>query len=218
MQKLEFCDAAHPRRHLALFLPGLGDTPEDVVEAGFIEEMRAAPQFDSIIADAHFGYYRSGVVTTRLHEDIVRRVRGKYDEFWIVGTSMGGYGAVAYAEKFTSAVTGIVLLAPYLGQDKVQNNVEEAGSLAQWKPEEFKTESDRTAHAVALWAWLQQRPTRTLPFVFVGSGDQDKHMPAVRLLRPSLPSGHTLIIPGDHDWTTWRQLFHRVVHTTFKQR
>ncbi len=219
MAVVEFPSKTEQAKHLVLFLPGLGDSPENVERGGMIEEMKGAPQFDALIADAHFGYYRTGTMTTRLDEDVVHRVRSEYDEFWIVGTSMGGYGAIAYAEKFPESVTGLVLLAPYLGQGKVLADIERAGSVQNWNPEAFQTTSSRTAHGVRLWAWLKERPTRpSHPIVFLGSGDQDKLLRGFRLLSPALEANRVTIIPGGHDWTTWRKLFHRVVESTLSTR
>ena len=211
MKQVAFISEEQRAKHLVLFLPGLGDSPESVVEGGLIEEMRAASQFDSIIADAHYGYYRTGTLTERLHEDIVGKVRSDYDEFWIVGTSMGGYGAISYAEKFPGSVTGIVLLAPYLGEEEVLADIERAGSLAQWHPERFQTDSKRTAHGVRIWGWLKQRPNHVGdPFVYLGTGDRDKLLRGARLLIPVLRPERVRIISGAHNWKTWRRLFHPI--------
>ncbi len=211
MAQQRFSAGPEPAKHLMLFLPGLGDHPEDVIEGGLIAEMDLLPQFDSVVADAHFGYYKAGVMTERLHLDIVSELRPRYDEFWIVGTSMGGYGAIAYAEKFPGSVTGLILLAPYLGQNKVLTDIEEAGGLAKWDPNGFVTNDTRTAHGVRVWAWLKEHAsTEELPLVYLSTGDDDKLLRSFHLLEPALPKKRIRIIDGGHNWKTWRRLFHEL--------
>ncbi len=199
-------------KHLVVFLPGLGDDPEDVVEGGLIDEMKAAPQFDAVVADAHFGYYKEFVVLDRLHADVIGPIRDRYDEMWIVGVSMGGYGAVSYAERYPKEVTGVVLLAPYMGESDITEDIEEAGSLEAWRSEDFPAETKRTRHGVSIWKWLKQRPKYPdEPAIYLGCGDEDSHMRQLKLLRPVLPSDHILVRPGGHDWDVWRPLFHDIV-------
>lgn len=206
-------------KHLVVFLPGLGDGPDDVVDGGFIAELKSAPQFDAVIADAHFGYYKEFALLERLRADVIAPIRTRYDEMWIVGVSMGGYGAVSYAERYPQEVTGIVLLAPYLGEDEITDDIEAAGSLAAWHSENFPADTQRTRHGVTVWKWLQERPEHVgEPVIYLACGDEDSHMRQLSLLRPALPENHVLLRPGGHDWDVWRPLFHDIVRSELVRR
>jgi pimeloyl-ACP methyl ester carboxylesterase len=205
--------------HLVLFLPGLGDRPRHIVRSGFIDEMKLAPQFDSIVADAHFGYYRDFHVVERLHEDVIGPIRDRYDELWIVGVSMGGYGATAYAERYPAEVTGIVLIAPYLGQRKIIESVEEAGGLDAWQGDRFRAKSTRSQHGVRIWKWFQQRSEHPdEPIVYLTSGESDAHMRMLELIRPALPPDRVRTVAGGHDWDAWRPLFEGIVRDELSRR
>lgn len=208
MTQVEFPSSGEAR-HLLVMLPGLADRPEAFQKGGFIDEAQSLGQFDVVVADAHFGYYRTFGVRERLMEDVIAPIRGDYEELWLVGVSMGGYGAIAFAEKYPGEVTGIVLLAPYLGQNKVVRDIEAAGSLSAWDPDAFDDKgSERTAHSVTIWRWLQAHGQQTEePIVLLGSGEDDRHMREMRLLEPVLPSERVRVVPGGHDWGPWRQLF-----------
>jgi pimeloyl-ACP methyl ester carboxylesterase len=210
---------AHSAKHLAVFLPGLGDDPQDVVDGGLIDELKLAPQFDAVIADAHFGYYKEFVVLERLHADVIAPLRKQYDEMWIIGISMGGYGAVSYAERYPEEVTGVVLLAPYMGEEEITEDIEKAGSLSAWDPQKFPAETKRTRHGVKIWTWLKQRPKHVGdPTIYLGCGEDDSHMRQLALLRPVLQPDHILVRSGGHDWDVWRPLFHDIVGKELSQR
>lgn len=219
MRKVEF-PSNEDARHLLVMLPGLADRPEAFEKGGFIDEARALPKFDVVVADAHFGYYRSFGVRERLMEDVIAPIRDGYDELWLVGVSMGGYGAIAFAEKYPGQVTGILLLAPYLGQNKVVKDIESAGSLGAWDPEAFDAKgSERTAHSVTIWRWLQTGGNRPKgPIVLLGSGRDDRHMRELKLLVPLLPSDRVRVVPGGHDWDPWQRLFQWAVAEHLSQR
>jgi len=200
-------------KNLIVFLPGLGDSPDAFVEGGFIEEARRLRDFDLMIADAHFGYYREATIVRRLHEDIISKRRPVYEKLWLVGVSMGGYGALAYEAEHPGVVDGLILLAPYLGEDRILASLEEAGSLEKWDPNLVKTDDEREKHEVFLWTHLKKRSKE--PPLYVGSGASDRHMRQIRLLQPRIEKNRFLIVPGDHDWVTWRSLFRSILEVDF---
>jgi hypothetical protein len=88
---------ASKTRGAIVLLPGFGDGPDTFEERGFVAALkRAAPDYDIVAADAHFGYYRKRSLIDRLDRDVVAPLRNAgYRELWLVGASMGGHGAVA---------------------------------------------------------------------------------------------------------------------------
>ncbi|MCB9735505.1 MAG: alpha/beta fold hydrolase [Deltaproteobacteria bacterium] len=203
-------------RVLVVLLPGFGDGPEDFVERGVVARLEAVgPEVDVIAADAHFGYYRGDfTVVERLHADVVAPALAarRYAKVWVVGVSMGGYGALAYAMDHADVVTGAIVLAPYLGPDDVFEAVRDAGGLAAWTPPDPATiEDDELRHATRLWAFLKAAAATGAPALWVGVGDDDGLAPVVRLVTAALPADHALEREGGHGWVVWVPLFDALV-------
>lgn len=195
---------------LVVFLPGRYDTPADFVEQGFVSAIRERKlDADVVVADAHMGYYRSGLILKRIHEDIILPAKEKgYQQIWLAGISLGGYGSLLYAKDHGELITGIVLMAPYLGDEDVFKEVTRAGGLAQWPAREIgPTDRDR-----AVWAWLKDygrsSQARTVyPNLYIGYGTEDRFAPSNRLLAQVLSTSHVMTTEGGHAWTPWRRLW-----------
>ncbi len=86
---------------LIVFLPGYGSAARDFEKNGFVETVRAQnPSIDVTSVDAHFGYYKERTLVERLRQDAIHpAMQSRYEEIWIVGTSMGGLGAVLFARE-----------------------------------------------------------------------------------------------------------------------
>lgn len=199
-------------RGLVVFLPGLGDSPMAFQERGFVSGVLAgsAPH-DVVLADAHFGYYRERTVLPRLREDVLAAVgAGQYDELWLVGVSMGAFGALLYAMEHPGEVTGVVALSPYMGDGDVADAVREAGGLDQWEPGDLGIISDDHEQVTQdLWAWLKQYTTEhpPEPRIYIGWGADDDLAPPSRLIAAALPLPRSLELPGGHGWEVWIPLW-----------
>lgn len=198
---------------LIVFVPGFGDGPEDFARGGFVEQVRRAnPGFDVIAADAHFGYYREGfIVVDRLHRDLIAPVADRYDQVWLVGISMGGLGAAAYAMEHPEVVDGLILLAPFLGSREVIEQVKQAGGLREWVPpaDIDSIEGDRRRKYFELWSWYKRYVTSpsAMPALYLGCGEEDRLTVPTRLVAEVLPEEHWAARPGGHRWSTWTPLF-----------
>src|SRR5215213_10012373 len=145
---------ARPSRTLIVLLPGRRDSPEDFRRFDFPGmAARAGAQVDMVAVDAHLGYYFSRTIVDRLREDVIGPARGRYDRIWLVGISIGGTGAILYADQHPEDVDGLVLLAPFLGEDQVIAEVAGAGGLRGWKPPAQIAPDDFQRR---LWAWLKR--------------------------------------------------------------
>lgn len=200
-----------PARTLLVLLPGLYDTPADLVRQGFtqaVRERRLAA--DIVMADAHFGYYKAGVIVRRLHEDIILPAREKgYRQIWLAGISLGGYGALHYAREHGELVAGVMAIAPYLGDDKLIAELKKAGGLSSWQAGDVAGDD----HGRRLWAWLKgiggaSRPdTAAYPGVFLGYGTADRFAGSNRMLADVLPAARVMTTDGGHDWSPWRRVW-----------
>ncbi len=199
---------------LVVFLPGRRDSPEDFRRYAFAETaLRHGVAADFVAVDAHPGYYFKKTILTRLREDVVGPARARYRHVWLVGVSIGGTGALLYAAERPEDVDGIVLLAPFLGNDPVIDEVEKAGGLASWLPPPPDGSDDFERR---MWIFLQrnqvasERGERAIP-LYAGCGERDRFARAFGLLRGALPEGRTFTAPGGHDWRAWSALWEQVV-------
>lgn len=202
---------ASPRaRCLVVFLPGMGDSAEDFDHNGFVAEVsRRKLSVDMIAAHATLGYYARGTLPDRLSSDVVAPARARgYEQVWLVGMSMGGMGTMFYSRTHTADVTGVLALAPYLGNDALIDEIHEQGGLARWQPPARVEALNEDNYQREIWRWLQAtlRGAEPGPNIYLGYGKSDKLRRADELLAAALPSGHTYLIDGAHDWGTWKVL------------
>lgn len=197
-------------RCLMVFLPGLGDDASDFERNGLVAAVqRRELSVDLIAASATIGYYARGTFVSRLAADVVGPARARgYAEVWLVGNSLGGLGTVYYARAHTAEITGVLALAPYLGEAAVIREIDDQGGLAGWQGPP-RAELTEDSYQRELWRWLQAvtRGQEPGPDLYLGFGLSDKLAFEDRLLAEALPDDHTFVIPGAHDWKTWRRLF-----------
>lgn len=204
------CPPTTGPRVLLVLLPGTGDTPDDLVRRGMVAMVRERQiAADVIVADAHFGYYRTRQTITRLWHDLVAPALARdYDGVWLAGVSIGGLGCLLAAAKeddFPAEIlTGLLPIAPVLAPDDVVAEVEAAGGLLAWQPTALSTD-----HSRRLLAWLRgygdaESPR---PQLFLGIGSEDEQWRASRLLAPLLPESQVIVRPGGHTWQPWLEIW-----------
>lgn len=217
MQALEVRMDRYERRScLVVFMPGMLDTPDTFRERGFLDDAaRASDRCDLVAVDAHFGYYRTGQIRQRVRRDILRLAESRgYDEFWIVGISMGGMGTMLVAQDNPGRVAGVVLLAPFLGDDALIESIEAAGGLAEWQPADDLDPYDSDEFDDAMWAWLRGYAggAEPRPELYMGHGDDDVRA-GVALLAATQSPQRFGTTPGGHNWNTWRVLWRRLLES-----
>ena len=203
-------------RTLVIFLPGRGDSPENFDRHGFARAVRERGlPVDLLAVDAHLGYYLNGTVIERLETDVIAPARARgYRRIWLVGISIGGLGSLLYLRAHPGVVSGVVLLAPYLGERDVTDEIAAAGGLGRWQPVDLP--SDRF-HPRQLWRWLQETyaglsaPSATP--LYLGYGTRDRFVAGDRLLAAVLPPERVFTTPGGHRWDPWRRLWDTFLRT-----
>ena len=203
-------------KNLIIMLPGRGDKPDDYKKNGFIESIiNSGVDSDVIVVDAHVGYYYNQNLIPRLYEDVIAPSRLKgYKNIWMLGISIGGIGTLLYAQKHPDSLNGIVLLAPFLGDEEIINEINFNGGLLKWTPKEPISVDD---YQRSLWLWLKKysNPKHTLPKLILGYGQDDKFALSNKFLSEVLPVNQVYVLQGDHDWDTWNRLFNRFLKDKF---
>ena len=198
---------------LIVFLPGLGDAPEDFEKHGFIRAVRKTGLLaDLVVVDAHYGYYANKTILHRLHEDVFKPAKQRgYDYYWLVGISLGGFGALLYASHYESDVTGIVPSRPISGRPSLIDEITGTGSLEREQPNELAED----AVVRQVWAWLKKQNLRLsrCPRLYLAYGTGDRFALGHELVRNMLPKKQTFVTAGAHDWHTWQNLWEEIIQS-----
>jgi len=193
-----------------ILLPGMGDNAEDFERNGFVEEISQRKlSVDIRAAHATYGYYMRSSFTQRLAQDVVLPAKKKgYKEIWLMGPSMGGFGSLYYARHHPQEVTGVLAIAPYLGDDDVIEEIRKAGGLKTWKAPARVDKPNRDQYERELWRWLQAmtQGQESGPQLFIGYGREDKLASTDQLLAKELPPSQVFLTSGEHDWAPWRKI------------
>ena len=195
-------------KNLFIFLPGMGDKPQTFLKVGFKKLIDQSELiYDSVYVDAYYNYYAKRVVLERLREDVIIPYQKKgYSNIWIVGLSMGGTGALLYGQKYGEDITGILLIAPFLGDKEVLKEIQAAEKLADWSP---ALPLDKGDYQRSLWLWIKEtvKEPETSPFIYLGFGKNDRLAEANETLAKELAEDRVFLYPGGHDWPPWLKVF-----------
>ena len=196
-----------PAHRLVVVLPGRGDDIAALQRSGIAEAIHSQwPDADVVLSGLAMGYYMEGGATQRLHDEIIvpARARG-YGQVWLLGASLGGLGALMYDIQWPGTIDGMVLMAPYLGDKPLLDQIAAAGGLAQWNPGPLPAKVDGHNFQRELWRHLKtwsEDPSRA-DNVWLAYGDRDYLRDSMPALTPLLPASHVLVRRGSHNWTVW---------------
>ncbi len=199
---------------LVVVLPGRADDLDAMQRSGIAQAVQSVwPDADVILTGLAMDYYQQGRAPQRLHEEIVAPARRYgYREVWLAGASMGGMGTIMYDQAYPGEMDGLILLAPYLGEDALLQEIRQSGGLAQWKPGEPAAPGWETFQR-ELWehvqSWMNDPVQATDIWLAYGTGDRLKD--TMPLLEPALRPDQVLVQKGGHDWNTWSSLAARIL-------
>lgn len=203
--------ACGPADTLIVLLPGRGMTLGELGREGFTDTLRASGvRADLLRVDAHQTYYRDRSVVDRLHADVVRPARARgYREIWLAGISLGGLGALLYADEHPGEVAGLLLIAPYLGEGLTAAEVAAQGGPQRWAPSSLSDD----AVGVRAWSAVKRHLTRSAAStpLYLAFGTEDRLSPTHRVLADALPPQRVMTTAGGHDWPAWRPLWQRLL-------
>lgn len=206
---------------LVVLLPGAGDTAKTFRDERFVELIqKSGASADIVAANATLGYYLRGTSPQLIEADVVAPLRARgYEQTWVVGISMGGFGSLHYTQWFPEHVDGVLALAPWLGDQSLGREIRGAGGLEKWKPDAQEPITEDN-YQRQLWSWLHRVTTGkgSKPQIYLGYGDTDSLGPQDAMLAAALPKDHVFTAPGGHDWPPWRALLEQFLASSEFQR
>ena len=200
--------AAPPQaqRRLVVMLPGRADDLAALGRSGVAEAIqRVWPDADVLFAELRLPDYRRGDVPERLDAQVMQPARARgYRELWLGGASLGGLGTLLYDRRYPGQATGLLLLAPYLGDGAVPKSVAAAGGLLRWTPPDGEP-GDLDDWQRDLWRHLQSiaRDPAAGQRVWLAVGTRDRLRDTIALFAPTLPPDHVFTPEGGHAWRVW---------------
>ena len=210
LRSIAYAGTTAPAKCLFVLLPGAGDRAETFEQRGFIEELRGhSLSIDIRATDATFGYYMKGTILDRLAADVIAPAKARgYQEIWLVGPSMGGFGSLFYARAHTADITGVLAIAPFLGDKSLIAEIANAGGLKNWQAPARVDEMNRDNYQREIWRWLQAatKGAEAAPLIFAGYGTSDELSAADSLLTAELPPARVFLTTGAHEWPAWRRV------------
>ncbi len=204
--------AGTQQQSLFIFLPGLGDQPQDFIDQGFVELVQQKNAVDVWIADAHFAYYANGSILERLGDDVYSSSQiGAYKNVYLLGVSMGGAGSLLSVRDYGQRFKKVIVIAPFLGDGDLIAELSQTGAKA-WRYRPDANRGVRDEQFRLLWKFLQKdqvdrAENATGPTLYLAYGLQDRGSTAHKLLADILPTKHVFTMPGTHNWKTWLSLF-----------
>ena len=208
-------DLARPEsgdRSLRVFLPGAFMSASDYTTHGFLDAVRRrAWPIDIVAVDTDIEHYFDDDLTDHLHSQVISPALARgVTTIWLAGISLGGFGALRYAEAHREIVEGLLLLSPFLGSRGLIAEVAAAGGLGRWVP---GTADQAPQHRLLSWLSAYRPLDRRWPEIRLAYGEDDRFSAAHRLLAEILPRDVVTTTAGGHDWETWEALWEQILQT-----
>jgi len=204
--RTDFRNGDTPSKHLVVLLSGRGAPASYFQDHQWVELAREYDvDADFVAPYAHFGYYMRQQLIPRLNEDVIEPAKKQgYETISLLGISMGGLGSILYSEKFPEDVDRIYLVAPYLGDEDVHDEIRSAGGLSVWQIRE----GNREDWEYFMWLRLKEITTdkKLKNKIYLGYGENDR-LKGLDLLAQNIPAKHVLKIPGEHKDVTFKQVW-----------
>jgi pimeloyl-ACP methyl ester carboxylesterase len=205
-------------QRLFVFLPGRRDRACDFVRRGFVALAQSrVPYLDCVAVDATIGYYLDGSLADRVQREVIEPAHGRgYREIWIVGVSMGGLGAFFHERAYPGQVTGLILLAPFVGDDRrLFAEIDEAGGALLWASTlpAAAAQKSKKDYQRELWRFLGGLQNRALSQfqIWIACGDGDRLLPGIERLKSIIPEERLIRLSGGHTWEVWTAGFSKIL-------
>lgn len=204
--RTEWHTAGQRSETLLVLLPPSLSSIDDFYEQGFVAAVRQRQlPLDLLLADVTAQQVLDNTVASTLYTEVLQPARAAgYRAIWLAGISMGAFSALHCAAHHAAHLAGLYLLAPYPGTGDVLAEIRAAGGAARWCQHPHSAQDER-----AWWQWLGRESLTaewTTP-VYFGTGTADRFLRGQRLLADLLPEARVRLLPGSHQWPTWKALW-----------
>lgn len=208
----DFAQPGQCAETLVILLPGANQQPEDFVREGFVSAVRQRQlPIDIIMAELTFAHIADQRALPDIHASLIQPAQAAgYRHIWLAGISIGGYVAMAYANRYPHQLSGMLLIAPYPGNRMTTGEISFAGGIHAWMPDTIPEEDTERRN----WYWLKTH-TGTDIQVHLAYGEDDRFAGGHAMMAEALPQAHVEHIPGDHVWPVWQQLWHNFLDRRF---
>lgn len=198
--------AAQRSDTLLVLLPPALASIDDFDAQGFVSAVRQRQlPVDLLLADVTAQHVLDHCVVAAMAAHVLQPARANgYRSIWLAGISMGAFNALHCAAHHAEQLAGLYLMAPYPGTADVVAEIRAAGGATRWCQQPFSAQDERT-----WWQWLGQQSLQAqwpTP-VYFATGATDRFLKGQRLLADLLPPERVRILPGDHQWPTWKALW-----------
>lgn len=192
---------------LIIFIPGVYDSVDKFKKEHFFSDAREAGiKADMVAININAGHLVERVMISRIRKDVFRLIRNDgYKNIWIVGVSIGGLSSLVYLQHHEKDLCGVVVIAPFLADDKFIKEVRKFGGIKKWLPEVEKIKDSVDEQINSLWSWLTTK--NDFSNIYLGYGKQDRLIVGSHLLETFLEPSHVVSMDGEHDWDTGRKLW-----------
>jgi pimeloyl-ACP methyl ester carboxylesterase len=195
-----------------LLLPAAYTAPEDFLREGFVRAARERIlPVDLVFVELRLQHLTDRTILRRLRHEVVLPARALgCRSIWMGGISLGGFVAMAYAERYPDEVDGLCLLAPYLGNHIVTSEIERANGVHGWQPGDLADDDDERR----IWRFIKAHRTRPSP-LHLGFGRDDRFADSHRLMAAALAPENVDVVPGGHEWPAWFRLWENFLDARF---
>jgi pimeloyl-ACP methyl ester carboxylesterase len=206
----ELAPAPDAERILLVMLPGASMAAEDFTRHGFIAALRAYDwPIDVISVETGIDRYLDNRIVEDLHKELISPAQTNgYRRIWMLGISLGGMGALLYAQAHPKTVQGIFLLSPFIGTRGLIAEIADAGGLRHWAGVQ---QAPTPEQSLLTSLTRYQAEDEKWAILLLAYGVNDRFAGAHRLLAEVLPRDRVFTAEGSHDWETWTRLWHRML-------
>jgi pimeloyl-ACP methyl ester carboxylesterase len=195
-----------------LLLPAAYAAPEDFLREGFVRTARERRlPVDLVFVELKMQHLTDRTILRRLRHEVVLPARALgCESIWLGGISLGGFVALAYAERYPQEIDGLCLFAPYLGNHMVTGEIERANGVHEWTPGELAEDDDERR----IWRFIKEQRARPSP-LHLGYGREDRFAASHRMMASALAPESVDVVPGGHEWPVWLRLWENFLAARF---
>lgn len=192
---------------LIIFLPGLYDSASKFKDENFFNIARKADiKADLVALNINVIHLARNMMIKRIETDLFQyKEENGYKNIWIVGVSLGGLNTLLFYQKYEKDICGVILLAPYLADDTLVEEINEADGVINWQAQNLEKDDIVDERIEKLWSWLKQKSDFSK--IYLGYGKQDSFIDSSLILKSLLNNKNVTAIKGGHDWETGQSIW-----------